>query len=194
MPEIWKPVPGFEGIYAISNQGDVRVELDRLHKRKGDLLAKIPQRDGYLFVGLCTNGKAKTYSIARLVLRTFAGEPKPGHQANHKDGNILNNHLDNLEWCSLQDNFRHSCEILGRDHNGEGNPCARMTEKEVLELRQRAATGEPYTALGEHFGITNVMARYIATGKAWSHVGGPLQGKRPIGRPPRGDRKPRRRS
>lgn len=70
-----------------------------LHPKHGD------ERIGYR-VDLWKDGKPKTFLVARLVCMTFYGESNL--TVNHKDGNRLNNNIDNLEWLSREDNIRHA--------------------------------------------------------------------------------------
>ena len=114
--EIWKDIPGYEGLYQASNTGLIRsVEgkttsssryavrhwKSRILKGRGDN-PKTGKR-----VNLWKDGKPKDFLVARLVALTFLGEPQQGFTVNHKDGNRMNNAIDNLEWLSLADNIRH---------------------------------------------------------------------------------------
>ncbi len=114
--EIWKDIPGYEGIYQASTFGNIRtVEgkttsnkrypvrrwKSRVLKGRGDN-PKTGKR-----VNLWKDGKPKDWLVARLVAITFLGNPPEGFTINHKDGNRLNNNLDNLEWLSLADNIKH---------------------------------------------------------------------------------------
>lgn len=58
-------------------------------------------------VSLWKDGKVKDWLVARLVAITFLGDPPDGFTVNHKDGNRMNNALENLEWLSRADNIRH---------------------------------------------------------------------------------------
>ena len=74
MEEIWKDISGYEGIYQVSNLGNVR-SLDRLdcrgRKRQGVLLKQVISTNDYLKVTLYKNGKSKTKIIHRLVAEAF---------------------------------------------------------------------------------------------------------------------------
>lgn len=114
--EIWKDIPGYEGIYQASTFGNIRtVEgkttsnkrypvrrwKSRVLKGRGDN-PKTGKR-----VNLWKDGKPKDWLVARLVAITFLGFPPKGFTVNHKDGNRMNNAIDNLEWLSLADNIKH---------------------------------------------------------------------------------------
>lgn len=106
MREKWKDIPGYKGLYEVSNQGQVR-SIRRTwfsgpeHRIAREVLPKIkmskPDGGGYLRVTLSKKGKKNRISIHTLVLNTFVGE-KPGYECRHLDGNKNNNKLDNLCW------------------------------------------------------------------------------------------------
>lgn len=108
MSEIWKAVPGYEGLYEVSNCGRVR-SLDRwviggfAGKRfmKGRILKVGVASNGYCMVVL-TKGHAKT--VHRLVAKAFIPNPDNLPMINHKDEDKTNNCVDNLEWCSSKYN------------------------------------------------------------------------------------------
>lgn len=112
MKEIWKDIPNFEGIYQVSNLGNVKV-LDRYVnsaiknnnkvKRKGKLLKQYNKR-GYFQVSLSKNHKRYYFGVHRLVAIAFLPNPNNLTQINHKDENPLNNNLSNLEWCTAKYN------------------------------------------------------------------------------------------
>lgn len=112
--EVWKSVVGYEGIYEISNFGNVR-SLPRLIKRKGGdyfdkgcVLAKSKTTTGYWKVELSVSGKRRSCKVHRLVAAAFINNPDNKPMVNHMDGNPLNNHVDNLEWCTQSENMRHA--------------------------------------------------------------------------------------
>jgi hypothetical protein len=118
MQEVWKDIPDYEGIYQASTFGRIRtVEGKITHSiRHGERRWKSRILKGR---GDCPNGKRvslwkdkkqKDFLVARLVALTFLGEPPEGFTVNHKDGNRMNNHIDNLEWLSRGDNIRHGFE------------------------------------------------------------------------------------
>lgn len=175
MSEEWKPVVGYEEAYSVSNLGRVRLEKDRWNKRAGSFLKQTRDRDGYLLVGLrlLPEDYQSMRRVSRLVLEAFEREPRPGEQANHKSGDKADNRLENLEWTTGRENVEHAIRVLGKRRDGAFNPAAKLTEADVLALRERAAGGATFTALAETFGVSVVMAKNIATGLSWKTVGGP---------------------
>lgn len=117
--EIWKPIPDYEGIYEASSLGRIRTcegkttSSTRYEVRhwKSKIIKYRNCTDvrkiGYR-VSLWKNKKPKDFLIARLVCSAFYG--KSDLTVNHKDGNRLNNCIENLEWLSLGDNIRHGFE------------------------------------------------------------------------------------
>ena len=105
MEETWKDVVGFDGLYQVSNLGNVK-------NKNGRLLKPQQRRHGYLSVWLYgkdhlrgRNGKA--FSIHRIVAEAFLLNPNNLLEVNHKDENKQNNCVDNLEWCSHKENSNH---------------------------------------------------------------------------------------
>lgn len=115
MEEIWKDIPNYEGIYEASNYGRIRTcngktTYSVLHgerKWKQRILKYKKGESGYR-VTLWKDKKPKDYLVARLICTTFLENLIDTKMTvNHKDGNRLNNNINNLEWLSLADNIRH---------------------------------------------------------------------------------------
>jgi HNH endonuclease/NUMOD4 motif len=109
--ECWKPVVGYEGLYEVSDQGNVR-SLDRWGNGGGGSrrLSRgrrlTPQKSGsYLKVGLTRNGSGSTRSIHVLVLEAFVGQRPDSALACHNDGDRRNNQLSNLRWDTQSNNM-----------------------------------------------------------------------------------------
>ena len=98
MSETWKDIVGYEGVYQISTNGNIK-SVPRKGTR-GGLLISTKDKDGYLCVGLNKNGKRKTFKVHRLVAITFIPNIDNLPEVNHKDENKSNNCVDNLEWCT----------------------------------------------------------------------------------------------
>ena len=113
--EEWRSIPGYEGLYEVSNLGRVR-SLDRyvkysngmIHLHKGKVLSPGKDTDGYLKVVLNCNRKCKTITVHRLVALTFIPNPDNLPIINHKDEDKTNNSVDNLEWCTQQYNLNYN--------------------------------------------------------------------------------------
>lgn len=99
MTEIWRDIPGYEGLYQASNRGNIR----SLNWRKRGVIRNLylkPHTKGYLQVELSKNGVKKMITVHRLVATTFIPNPNNLPTINHKDENKKNNNILNLEWCT----------------------------------------------------------------------------------------------
>lgn len=110
MEEIWKDIVGYEGLYQVSNLGNVK-SLN-YSGRKGVEKVLTPKKNSYgrLWVILHKHGKGKPMQIHRLVAMMFIPNPDNLPQINHKDENPQNNNLENLEWCTLHYNLMYTYE------------------------------------------------------------------------------------
>ena len=107
--EIWKDVVGYEGIYKVSNKGNI-YSVERIaqgRKCGGIILKPICDKDGYLIVSLYKNGGTKNKKIHRLVTEAFIPNPNNLPQVNHRDEVKDNNNVSNLEWCTSKQNNNH---------------------------------------------------------------------------------------
>jgi len=106
--ERWRPIPGYEGRYDVSDQGQVRSWLGRWPGRPLPFTLKLfPGHGGYLQLRLADpGGSMRNARVHKLVLLAFRGPPPPGMQARHADGNPTNNRLSNLNWSSRSRNMR----------------------------------------------------------------------------------------
>ena len=126
MQEIWKDIKGYEGLYQVSNLGRIK-SLERktfgekygVHKLKEKILKK-GKCGKYNIVVLRKDKKNKTLYIHRLVAKAFINNPKKYPEVNHKDGNTINNNVENLEWCNRSYNIKHSYNVLNRKVNTKG--------------------------------------------------------------------------
>lgn len=95
--EEWKDVVGYEGLYKVSNLGNVM----SLRHKKTFIMKPFIQRKGYLQVYLRNNNKSRNYFLVhRLVAQAFLPNPNNLPQVNHIDEDKTNNRVDNLEWCT----------------------------------------------------------------------------------------------
>lgn len=120
----WRPVPGWEGWYEVSDDGRVR-SVDRvvitrngrrLHWRGRERKAVLYR--GYPRVGLHRPGEHKITPVHHMVLWAFVGPCPQGHETLHRDGDPTNAHLSNLRWGSksenAQDALRHGTSMAAR--------------------------------------------------------------------------------
>ena len=79
----------------------------RVDNRKGKILKPKIDKYGYQVITLSKDGVRKTYTIHQLVAKAFIPNPENKKTINHKDGNKLNNCIDNLEWATEKENQQH---------------------------------------------------------------------------------------
>lgn len=164
--EVWKDVEGFED-YEVSN-------TDKIKSWKGNknpiILKGGIKGHGYRSVNLCKNGKKYQRYVHILVAQAFIPNPLNLPEVNHKDGNKLNNNDWNLEWCTTSDNGKHAYKIgLQIPIYGEDNVKAKLTEKQVLEIRALKGI-MPYHKIGEIYGVSKSLIGLIQLRKAWQHI------------------------
>lgn len=140
MKEIFKSIPNFSK-YEVSNLGRIRSK-NNFHKSRMDedgnyiFKGKI-DKDGYVVVGLQNDdGKRKHLRVHRLVAQAFLDNPNNELIVNHKNGIKDDNRLENLEWCSISYNAKHSFDVLNREPSRNG-----MKEVKKIDLK----TGEVLT-------------------------------------------------
>ena len=136
----------------------------KLTKLRADLSGAYPTYT------LCKNNKVKRFRANRLVLSTF--DPRSNESellALHIDGNTRNNHISNLYWGDVWDNtadkFRH-----GTVPCGEKSGNAKLTEVDVLKIRELHDLGKTSRELGELYRVTAENIWCIVTRKTWKHV------------------------
>lgn len=95
----WRPIVGYEGLYEVSNYGQVRRVLSAL---------KPGYKRGYAHVSLCKGGKQSTHYITRLVAKAFIPNPHEKEQVNHINGNPGDDRAENLEWSTPKENTQHA--------------------------------------------------------------------------------------
>ena len=180
--EIWKDIKDYEGLYQVSNLGNVK-SLDKIiyqknksgknqkHIYKGKKLKKQQQRNGYEVVNLYKNAKMTKKLVHRLVATAFIENKSDRHFINHKDNNKTNNNVTNLEWCSQSENVMYAYT------NGVKIP---PNMRKVKRLDKEGIFIDMFESIQEAERFTNVKAtniskccrklRKTAGGYKWEYV------------------------
>lgn len=116
--EIWKSVKGYEGIYEVSNFGNVK-SLTRFRISKGGTLAHLQGRlmvqktskNGYKVAHLRSGGTSYYPSVHKLVAEAFILNKENKPTVNHKDGDKSNNFASNLEWATFSEQMNHAVKL-----------------------------------------------------------------------------------
>ena len=184
MREIWKDIAGYEGIYQVSNLGNVKsLSFGPKNRKSGTvkLLRQTPSNCGYYKVELYKNGKSKMMYVHRLVATAFIPNPEKKPQVNHIDGNKANNVLSNLEWATSSENQLHAIDhglrakspMLGR--TGSNNPnCKAILQYDLSGnfIREWSGISVAARALGVYASSIGDCARGInrtANGSIWKY-------------------------
>lgn len=136
--EIWKDVIGYEGLYKVSNLGNIK---SMNYNRTGDIknLSFGTDRCGYSFVHLYKENKSKIFRVHRLVAEAFIpNDNKKLTLINHKDENKLNNRVENLEWCDSKYNINYS-----KDKNKGIN------SKKIIQMNMNEVVVQEWDSISE---------------------------------------------
>lgn len=124
MEEVWKDIPGYEGLYQVSTWGNVRTKDDFK-------LLKLHDLRGYKSITLSKDKTQKSFRVHRLVAIAFIPNLNSYPVINHKDENPSNNHVENLEWCTYSYN------------NNYGTRNARASKKMKENWRDKGCGDKP---------------------------------------------------
>lgn len=181
--EEWRPCPGWETSYEVSNFGQVRRSAPGKRTWPGRLKKLQRHPLGYRVVAL-PNGKLRRRSgrdpeeayglflVHRLVAAAFHGPPPPGReQVNHRDGKKDNNRAENLEWCTPSQNNVHALKTGLRVRPGgsrlRGDARTwntRVSDADVAEIRRMLEAGVQYKDVAARVGCSRTYVGNIASG------------------------------
>lgn len=163
--EEWKRIEGFED-YKISDLG--RVKSFKLGKER--ILKPSKDTGGYLLVSFY-NKKPYTKKIHRLVALAFLPNIEKKRCINHRDFDITNNHIENLEWCTHKENIQHSVshnrwsKVLGEDRYN-----VKLKERDIPEIMAMRKNKMKLREIGELFGVSYGTIWSAVNGKSWKHI------------------------
>jgi hypothetical protein len=183
MDEVIVDVIGFEGLYQISNFGDVYSLKTGVPVKLKPILNK---RYRIWFVNLyhpslrywrkMPNGtmanhmRPKVCPIHVLVAKHFL-PPKPTwkHTINHKDFNRANNAATNLEWMTFLQNTQHFHDSHPEYFRGENCPTAKLTNDEAREIYAARGSG-PASRFAAQYSVSSPTIYNIWHGRRWAGV------------------------
>lgn len=169
MEEEWKNIKGYEGKYQISNIGNVKSLLwwSGLFKKffnKERFLIKTEDNHGYYYVTLCKDNKKKKFLVHRLVAEAFIPNPENKPQVNHIDGNKKNNQINNLEWCTNQENISHALKTGLKNDYGCNSYLSKFSENDIDYIRNHYIPKDKEfgcRALARKFNVSKSTISYI---------------------------------
>jgi len=153
MEEIWKDVVNYEGLYQVSNLGNIRFLQKGGKKLLKEKICK-PSLDssGYRQIILTKNKKRKSFKVHRLVAIAFIPNINNLPQINHLDENKQNNNVNNLEWCTILHNSRYGTRPIR---------CSLHWKKRVKQIQNGIIIKE-YDSLKEAEKNTNIKYQQIS--------------------------------
>lgn len=179
MTEEWKSIIGFEH-YMISSLGRVK-SLDRSiidkkgirQRYKGKIRKNVffSQRRGYYAIIINNGGKQKRFLIHRLMALHFIPNPDNKPCVNHKDGNGMNNRLDNLEWVTVKENSEHAFRnglmdsIIGSNQHN-----SKLTEKDIPVIRKMISEGKSCLEIAKTYKVRSTAISKIKRSITWKRV------------------------
>lgn len=170
--EIWKPIPGYEGRYEVSDAGrvrslnrDVPCKGGRVIRCKGKVLTPKPNPGGYPSLRL---GRGHPVMVHQLVALAFLGAPE-GRYTCHNNGVRSDNRLANLRYDTAYGNQADRA-AHGTETHGSALPQAKLTEAQVGEIKRRLILGETHAAVASDYGVCAATVSLIAAGRNWRRV------------------------
>jgi len=174
MEEIWKD---YIVNYQASNLGRIKslpreVKFGIGYRTTKEKILKFGLgSNGYYFVNLSVNGKIMIKYVHRIITETFIPNPDNLPQVNHKNGDKFDNRVSNLEWCTSQQNISHSLSTGLAKQNGEDSHFAKLTEKQVKEIRNKYIPRKYTLAmLAKEYNVSHATILKIIKNKSWKHL------------------------
>lgn len=174
--ERWRAIPGYEGIYEVSDLGRVKSLSRPTPMRNGIrvireriLKFQLGSKVGYPTVVIYKRGVAQTVTIHRLVMLAFVGPAPDGMEVCHGNGDPLDNRLENLRYDTRRANRADGLR-LGEIPLGSSRPRAKLTEKKVSTMRMAVAAGLSQRDAAAQFGVHPMTVGKILRRERWKHV------------------------
>lgn len=167
MKEEWRPVPGFEGLYEVSNLGQVRnCRKQRSRSLCGATLSQHvngkPGEARYISIGLWRNNIPTYKYLHRIVAEAFVPNPDNKRYVNHIDGDPSNNCASNLEWCTARENMQHA-KALGLLRSPDISISIQNLSKvnDAAKIRLKCSNGQMYDSLSQASKSLNISTDRI---------------------------------
>src|ERR1700692_1021908 len=122
MAEKWRDIAGYDGVYQVSDQGQVR------NSQTSRILQPVKMKNGRLYVTLSSSGFQRKCTVHSLVASAFLGDCPPNHEITHSDGDYTHNEVANFEYVTRRENQKrfvmrtggYSVNLTKRVKVGEG--------------------------------------------------------------------------
>lgn len=157
----WAPIPGYDR-YQASECGKIK---------NGDRILKPTiGTDKYYVISLSNGMNKKQFRVHRLIAMVFIQNPDSLPVVNHIDGNKLNNHAGNLEWCTVDHNLSHAIQTGLFNFKGMKNPKCKITDDIVIKIRTLYEAGVKQKMLSSMFGLKMSNIDKIVKRRSWQHI------------------------
>lgn len=174
--EEWRDIPGWEGLYRVSSLGRVE-SLARTYVRPSDGAVrqflrhihgpKKPDGTGYILKTLRGDGRVVVAHLHTFICRAFHGEPQPGQEVAHANGNRTDNRASNLRWATKGENHADK-KLHGTWQGGAQNPFAKLNEQAVVAIRAEPDT--PLPVLARRFKVDVSAIWKVRHRRSWKHI------------------------
>lgn len=158
--EEWKDIPGYEGLYAVSNTGKVKAFQKVIVKER--ILKPCLAGIGYEAVNLYNENGIQREYVHRLVASAFVENPNKLPYVNHKDEVKTNNHADNLEWCTPAYNVNYGTCIEKRTKHTDYKKVNMERSKKVYQYTLDKRLVRVYESLSECCRVNGYNASNIS--------------------------------
>jgi hypothetical protein len=162
--ENWKDIKDYEGIYQVSDLGNVK-SLDRYincngtQKHLKGKLKKPSSASGYCLVHLHKNGIISHQLVHRLVAKAFIPNPEDKLEVNHIDHNRKNNKLSNLEWVTKEENMQAAANFYYGPKEERQNSGIDYERPAKEELYRELIETPNFVALGRKYNVSDNAIR-----------------------------------
>jgi len=169
--EQWRPVVNYEGLYEVSNFGQLR-SLSRASRYKntmrsvaGRYLRFTIGNHGYLMIVLHSDAKTRTFTVHSLVAQAFLGSRPFEFVVHHIDGDKHNNYASNLTYVTFRQNLKH--RNIAR---GERCHSAKLTSENIPTIRKLACGGSNCTQIARLYTVAPETILDVIKRKTWAHI------------------------
>lgn len=171
MEEKWKVIPNYSK-YECSTHGRIKT-FNWKGTGKEAIMKPAHDKSGYLRTMLKgDDGNYHTIKVHRIVAQTFLEQSQDKVEVNHKNGIKDDNRVENLEWVTRSENIAHSlANGLQVPFKGEEVGTSKLTEKEVLEIREKFVPRKySRVKLAKEYNVTEATIKDILYKRTWKHL------------------------